>query len=184
MKQRCVAFAEANDNLGLIAICRIVILLSKCLMTHFNSRIEIAGTPAMDAVQQSLNVINETLSSFSNNASIYLQNSILKVKIWMVNPPKDEDAVKEYRELVRSTKAMKLPTGIAREILQQIVNRGLSTPSLSHFAVEVAWAWFLENPMTVTVDALIGCWHACFSLHDVSNTEYVLNVGVEGLFDE
>ena len=71
---------------------------------------------------------------------------------------------------------MKLPTEIAREILQQIVNRGLSTPSLSHYAVEVAWAWFLDNPLSVTVDAITSAWHACFSLHDVSNIEYVLNV--------
>ena len=140
-----MAFAGNNDNLGLIAICRVVINLSKSLMTHFNSRSEITGTPAMDAAQQALNTINETLSSFTNNASIYLQNSILKVKIWMVNPPKDEESRKEYRELVRYTKEMKLPTEIAREILQQIVNRGLSTPSLSHFAVEVSWAWFLDN---------------------------------------
>ena len=176
MNVRCSAYAENNDNIGLIAICRLVTLLSRSLMNEFQSRSEIKGSPAMEATRNALNTINTTLSAFSNNASIYLQNSILKVKIWMVNPPKDEESRKEYIELVRQTKEMKLPTEIAREILQQIVNRGLSTPSLSHFAVEVAWAWFIDNPMTLTIDAMISAWHACFSLHDVSNIEYILNV--------
>lgn len=162
--------------MGLITICRIVILLCRSLFTQFNSRNEITGTPTLNEIQSSLNTINESLSSFANNSSIYLQNSILKVKIWMVNPPTGEASKQEYYELIRHTKEMKLPTEIAREILQQIVNRGLSTPSLSHYAVEVAWAWFLDNPLSVTVDAITSAWHACFSLHDVSNIEYVLNV--------
>ena len=178
LSKRCKEYIDNDDNLGLISICRIVVLLSKGLMNTYNTRSEIKGSPAMDATRIALDQINEYLTALKNNPSIYLQNSILKVKIWMVNPPSDDVSRKEYRELVSHTKEMKLPTEVAREILQQIVNRGLSTPSLSHFAVEVAWAWFLDNPMTLTVDALISSFHACFSLHDVANSEYVLNVSI------
>ena len=100
--------------------------------------------------------------------------------IWLVNPPQNEENRAEYLHLVRRTTAMQLPVAIAREILQQLANRALSTPSLSHFAVEVAWAWFVQNPMTVTVDTLAMSWHACFSLRDLKNIEYTMDVGMNG----
>ena len=96
--------------------------------------------------------------------------------IWLVNSPTDETSRSQYIDLVKRTTAMKLPEDVAREILQQLSGRAVSTPSLSHFAVEVAWAWFLQNPLTVTVDSLTTSWHACFSLRDIVNCEYTLNV--------
>ena len=97
--------------------------------------------------------------------------------IWLVNSPTDETSRSQYIDLVKRTTAMKLPEDVAREILQQLSGRAVSTPSLSHFAVE-AWAWFLQNPLTVTVDSLTTSWHACFSLRDIVNCEYTLNVSL------
>ena len=93
-----------------------------------------------------------------------------------MNPPQTEENRAEYIELVKRTIVMQLPVSIAREILEQLATRAISTPSLSHFAVEVAWAWFVQNPMTVTVDTLANSWHACFSLRDLKNIEYTMDV--------
>lgn len=174
--QRCTTYAQNSDNLGLTAVCQIVTNLCKPLITHFGSRNAVSGSPAMDAIQQSLNSLYATLNPFSTSLSIYLQTSVLKVMIWLMNPPQDEDSKAQYYELMKRTKAMTLPVSIAQEVLTQLVSRALSTPSFSHFAVEVGWAWFLQNPDTVTIDTLLGAWHACFALHDVVNCEYTLNV--------
>lgn len=98
--------------------------------------------------------------------------------IWLVNPPTDETSRVQYIDLVKRTTALRLPESVAREVLQQLSGRAVSTPSLSHFAVEVSWTWFLQNPLSVTVDTLTTSWHACFSLRDVVNCEYTLNVPV------
>ena len=181
VEKRCKGYAASEDNIGLTSVCRVVINLSKCLITHFGSLAAISGSPALVAVQAALGSLYATLLPFSNSISIYLQTSVLKVMIWLVNPPTDEASTQRYLELVQRTKAMKLPVSIAQEVLTQLVGRALSTPTLSHFAVEVAWTWFLQNPETVTVDTLLSAWHACFSLHDIVNCEYTLNVGVVGV---
>lgn len=175
--QRCTSYAQNSDNLGLTTVCQIVTNLCKPLITHFGSRNAVSGSPAMEAIQQSLNSLYATLNPFSTSISIFLQTSVLKVMIWLMNPPQDEDSKTQYYELMRRTKAMTLPVSIAQEVLSQLVSRALSTPSFSHFAVEVSWAWFLQNPDTVTIDTLLGAWHACFALHDVVNCEYTLDVG-------
>ena len=181
VEKRCKGYAASEDNIGLTSVCRVVINLSKCLITHFGSLAAISGSPALVAVQAALGSLYATLLPFSNSISIYLQTSVLKVMIWLVNPPTDEASTQRYLELVQRTKAMKLPVSIAQEVLTQLVGSALSTPTLSHFAVEVAWTWFLQNPETVTVDTLLSAWHACFSLHDIVNCEYTLNVGVVGV---
>ena len=94
-------------------VCQIVTNLCKPLITHFGSRNAVSGSPAMEAIQQSLNSLYATLNPFSTSISIFLQTSVLKVMIWLMNPPQDEDSKTQYYELMRRTKAMTLPVSIA-----------------------------------------------------------------------
>ena len=84
--------------------------------------------------------------------------------IWLVNLPQDEASRAAYVSTVKRTMAMTLPTAVAREVLQQLASRATSTPELSHFAVEVSWAWLLRDAQSVSVDALLAAWRGCFAL--------------------
>ena len=97
--------------------------------------------------------------------------------IWLVNLPQDEASRLAYANTVKRTMAMTLPTAVAREVLQQLASRATSTPELSHFAVEVSWAWLQRDAQSVSVDALLAAWRGCFALHDVINCQYTLKVG-------
>jgi hypothetical protein len=157
-------------------MCRVLIKLTSKLISHYKSLAEITGSAAMTETQAALGHISDTLTPFADNISVYLQTAVLKARIWLVNPPQDEESKKQYRALVQKTRAMHLPVSISRDILEQLAGRAHSTPSLSHFAVELVWAWFLQNPLNVTVDALTTSLHSCFALHDMVNCEYTLSV--------
>ena len=96
VEKRCKGYAASEDNIGLTSVCRVVINLSKCLITHFGSLAAISGSPALVAVQAALGSLYATLLPFSNSISIYLQTSVLKVMIWLVNPPTDEASTQRY----------------------------------------------------------------------------------------
>lgn len=176
MRDWLTFYKEQRDNVGLMAVARVLINLAQCLTTHFGSRNRINGSAELQATQAALNAIYETLVAFEVSHSVYLQTALLKASIWLVDPP-TEQTQSSYVDLVRRTREMRLPVEVADEVLQQLAGRALKTPTLAYFAMEVAWAWFLQSPLKVSVNALLSSWKACFALHDVLNCSAAVNVG-------
>ena len=150
-------YKNQNDNVGLMAVARVLINLAQCLTTHFGSRNRIGGSAELQATQQALDAIYTTLVGFEASHSVYLQTTLLKASIWLVDPPTAETQ-SVYVDLVRRTREMRLPVEVADEVLQQLAGRALKTPTLAYFAMEVMWAWFLQNPLKVSVNTLLSTW--------------------------
>ena len=170
-----LAYKNQSDNVGLMAVARVLINLAQCLTTHFGSRNLIAGSAELQATQQALDAIYATLVGFEVSHSVYLQTTLLKASIWLVDPP-TADTQSVYVDLVRRTREMRLPVEVADEVLQQLAGRALKTPTLAYFAMEVMWAWFLQNPLKVSVNALLSTWKGCFALRDMVNCSAVVDV--------
>lgn len=180
LRTLCTQHASEKDNVGLVAVSRVLVNLAKCLILHFGSRAAIRGSAQMDATRAAFDVIYATLMPFMTSISMYLQTAVLKVMIWLVDVPRDEAAQQQYADLVRNTRAMVLPTTTSGEILQQLAGRAASTPALAYFPMEVSWGWLQQNPLRVSVNNLLATWKACFALHDLENCGNVVNVGHEG----
>ena len=180
LRTLCTQHADQKDNVGLVAVSRVLVNLAKCLISHFGSRAAISGSPEMDATRAAFDVIYATLMPFMTSISMYLQTAVLKVMIWLVDVPQSEEAQQQYADLVRNTRAMVLPTATSGEILQQLAGRAASTPALAYFPMEVAWGWLQQNPLRVSVNNLLATWKACFALHDMENCGNVVDVGPHG----
>ena len=183
LRTLCTQHASEKDNVGLVAVSRVLVNLAKCLILHFGSRAAIRGSAQMDATRAAFDVIYATLMPFMTSISMYLQTAVLKVMIWLVDVPRDEAAQQQYADLVRNTRAMVLPTTTSGEILQQLAGRAASTPALAYFPMEVSWGWLQQNPLRVSVNNLLATWKACFALHDLENCGNVVNVGHEGVMN-